>query len=217
MRLLLPLVACASLSMSVLGGLARADAGAARAPASEKFEIPPAPARAKPRFALEVHASLVRPLDNRSVCPRGVGCVLQGGGGLGVSLERRRPSGFGAFGAYDVWFLDTDSVYELGVQQAARAGVRYTMPTEVVFHPVFDVSLGIMVYGDTFRFATVGGLADIFAGAEIELNATFGLRVGLGLRVFSHRSFRTERDSALRGQSGVFAEYMQIQVGLTVM
>ena len=211
------LVACASLSMSSLSGRARADAGSERAEDSEKFEIPPAPSRAKPRLALEVHASLARPLDNRSLCPRGVGCVLQSGGGVGASLERRRPTGFGVFGAYDVWFLDSDSVYELGVQQAVRAGVRYTMPTEIVFHPVFDVSLGVMVYGDTFRLATIGGLADLFAGAEIELSATFGLRVGLGLRVFSHSSFRTERDSALRGQSGVFAEYIQLQVGLTVM
>lgn len=216
------LIACASLGLlasSIPAGAARADAQAAAATKSapEPFQIPPAPARAKPRFALEVHASFASPLDNRSLCPRGVGCVLQSGGGIGVSLERRRPMGFGVFGAYDVWFLDSDSVYELGVQQALRAGVRYTMPTETVFHPVFDTSLGIMGYGDTFRVATVGVLADVFAGGEIELSATFGLRVGLGMRIFSHSSFRTERDSILRGQNGVFAESLVLQVGLTVM
>ena len=82
-------------------------------------------------------------------------------------MERRRPTGFGVFGAYDVWFLDSDSVYELGVQQALHAGVRYTMPTEMVFHPVFDTSLGVMAYGDTFRVATVGVLAEVFAGGEV--------------------------------------------------
>jgi hypothetical protein len=206
-----------SSTTDTLTGVVHAAENREREPSSATFEIPPAPSRAKPRFALEVHASLARPLDNRSLCPRGVGCVLQSGGGIGVSLERRRPTGFGVFGAYDIWFLDTDSVYELGVQQVLRAGVRYTMPTEIVFHPVFDVSFGVMGYGDTFRVATVGGLADFFAGCEVELSATFGLRAGLGLRVFSHSSFRTERDSALRGQNGVFAEYLQFQVGLTVM
>ena len=181
------------------------------------FEIPPAPARAKPRLALEVHATVAAPLDNHALCPHGAGCVLKSGGGIGVSLERRWPTGFGAFGAYDVWFLDSDSVYELGVQQALRGGARYTMPTEIVFHPVFDVSLGVMGYGDTFRVATVGGLAEFFAGGEIELNATFGLRAGVGLRIFSASSFRTERDSVLRGQDGFFAESILAQIGLTVM
>ncbi len=181
------------------------------------FEIPPAPTKAKPRLAFEVHGSFSGPLDNRSLCPTGVGCVLQGGGGLGVSLERRWPTGFGAFGAYDAWFLDSDSVYELGVQQALHGGLRYTMPTETVFHPLFDLSVGVMAYGDTFRIATVGGLAEIFAGAEIELSATFGLRVGFGMRVFSHHRFRTERDRILRGGNGFFAESLFMQIGLTVM
>ncbi|MFT3928236.1 MAG: hypothetical protein QM778_37255 [Myxococcales bacterium] len=181
------------------------------------FEIPPAPARAKPRLALELHATFASPLDNHSLCPSGVGCVLQSGGGLGGSLERRWPTGLGAFGAYDVWFLDSDSVYELGVQQAFRGGVRYTMPTENIFHPLFDVSLGVMGYGDTFRVATVGALVEFFAGGEVELSATFGVRAGIGLRVFTVSPFRTERDSIERGQSGVFAEMFLAQMGLTVM
>jgi hypothetical protein len=210
-------VARAALCLLSTSAVARAEAGDPKGSAPAPFEIPPAPSRAEPRFALEVHASFAGPLDNRSLCPRGVGCVLQSGGGIGFSLERRRPTGFGVFGAYDVWFLDSDSVYELGVQQVFRAGVRYTMPTEIVFHPVFDVSLGVMGYGDTFRVATVGALADVFAGGEIELSETFGLRIGMGLRFFSHSSFRSERDSILRGHDGVFAEYIQGQIGLTVM
>lgn len=181
------------------------------------FAIPPAPSKAQPRFAVEIHGIFSGPLDNRSLCPTGVGCVLQGGGGLGGSFERRWPTGMGAFLAYDAWFLDSDSVYELGVQQALHGGFRYTMPTDTVFHPLFDLSAGVMAYGDTFQIATVGGLAEIFAGAEIELTETFGLRVGFGLRVFSHRRFRTERDQIVRGNQGFFAESLFVQIGLTVM
>ena len=35
------------------------------------------------------------------------GCVLRSGGGIGVSLERRFPNGFGPLVAYDAWFVDT--------------------------------------------------------------------------------------------------------------
>lgn len=192
----------------------RADAPAAEQPA---FEIPPAPLAARPRNVWEVHGSFAWPLNNHSLCPSGVGCVLQGGGGIGGSYERRWPTGFGAFAAYDLWFLDTDSVYELGVQQALHGGLRFTMPTEVIFHPLFDVSLGLMGYGDTFRIATVGSLIQLFAGAEVELSESIGLRFGFGLRVFSHGRFRTERDHIVRGSDGVFAESVFLELGLTVM
>jgi len=180
------------------------------------FAIPPSPAKAAPRLAIEVHTGLTMPLDNEALCPDNVGCVLESGGGVGVSFERRYPSGFGALMAYDAWFVDSDSVYELAVQQLLRGGVRYTMPTEYVFHPIFEGSLGLMGLGDIFRIATIGGVAQAFAGAEIELTDTFGVRLGLGLRAFTHTTFRTKRDGVRRGE-GVFSAAAFLEVGLTVM
>jgi hypothetical protein len=119
--------------------------------------------------------------------------------------------------AYDVWFLDTDSVYELGVQQLLRAGLRYTMPTAIVFHPVFELTGGGMGYGDTFSIATVGVLAQAMGGAEIELSESFGLRAGIGLRAFSHTPFRTERDGVLRGKGGAFSQSFFFEVALTFL
>jgi hypothetical protein len=72
-----------------------------------------------------------------------------------------------------------------------------------------------MVYGDTFRAATVGGVLEGLAGSEFELSAAFGLRAGLGVRVFSHSAFRTERDGVLRGKRGAFSESIFLRVGLT--
>ncbi|MET0342056.1 MAG: hypothetical protein ABW252_13715 [Polyangiales bacterium] len=202
----------------------RAPAGAeppgAEQPAPEQpaaLVIPPPPARAAPRLAVEVHTGLTLPLDNRALCPREHGCVLQPGGGVGVSLEWRTPSGFGALVAYDTWFLDSDSVYELAVQQALRTGVRYTMPTDYVFHPIFELSLGVMGLGDTFQIATVGVVGQAFAGAETELTESFGVRFGFGLRAFSHSPFRTERDGVQRADDGVFSEAFFAEVGLTLM
>jgi hypothetical protein len=183
----------------------------------DAFVIPPAPSAAEPRLALEIHSGIAWALNNESLCPRGVGCVMRGGGGIGATVERRWPKGLGAFGGYDAWFLDSDSVYELGVQQAVRAGARYTLPTDIVFHPVFEVGLGLMGYGDTFRIATWGGLGQLFAGGELELSETFGLRAGFGLRAFTHTSFRTQRDNVRRGNRGAFSEAVYLEVGLTVM
>jgi hypothetical protein len=89
------------------------------------------------------------------------------------------------------------------------------MPTSVVFHPVFELSAGGMIYGDTFRAATVGAAMEALVGSEFELSAAFGLRVGLGVRLFSHSAFRTERDGVLRGKEGRFSESIFLQVGLT--
>lgn len=204
------LVACAA-AMACHALRARADAR------ELPFAVPPAPSQAEPRLALEVHTGFSMALNNAALCPGGSGCVFRNGGGIGATVERRWSSGFGAFGGYDAWFLDSDSVYELGTQQVLRGGVRYTMPTDIVFHPVFELGFGLMGYGDTFRVATVGLLAQAFAGAEIELSETFGLRAGFGLRAFTHTEFRTERDSVLRGEDGLFTESVFFEMGLTVM
>jgi hypothetical protein len=185
--------------------------------AASTLVIPPPPSRIAPRLAVEVHTGLTLPLDNSALCPREHGCVMQPGGGFGVSLERRYLSGFGGLVAYDTWFLDSDSVYELAVQQLLRTGVRYTMPTDYIFHPIFELSLGVMGLGDTFRIATVGVLGQAFAGAEIELTETFGLRLGIGMRAFSHSPFRTQRDDVPRGEDGVFSEAFFGEVGFTLM
>jgi hypothetical protein len=181
------------------------------------FEIPPAPAKAPPRLAFDVHTGFSAPLSNRSLCPKDVGCVLQSGGGVGGSAERRWPSGIGLLVAYDLWFLDTDSVYELGVQQLLRAGLRYTMPTDTVFHPVFELTGGGMGYGDTFAIATAGVLAQAMAGMELELSASFGLRMGIGLRAYSHTKFTTERDGVVRGGGASFSESFFFEVALTFL
>ncbi len=185
--------------------------------ARDSFVIPPAPARAAPRLALEVHTGLTLPLDNHALCPQGAGCVLQAGGGIGVSVERRRPSGFGGFVGYDAWFLDSDSVYELAVQQLLRGGMRYTMPTDYIFHPIFELSLGMSGLGDTFLISSLGAVGQAYAGAETELTETFGVRIGFGVRAFSHSPFRTSRDDVRRGSGGAFSEAAFFEVGLTVM
>jgi hypothetical protein len=206
------------ISVTVLGLLLAHAAHAADVPELDTaFVIPPPPSKAHPQLAIEVHTGLTLPLGNEALCPKGYGCVLQAGGGVGASIERRRPSGFGALLAYDAWFLDSDSVYELAVQQQLRVGMRYTAPTEFVFHPIFELSVGAMVLGDIFRASTVGIVFQGFSGVETELTESFGVRLGIGLRGFSHTPFRTERDGVRRGARDHFSEAFFFEVGLTYM
>lgn len=179
------------------------------------FELPPSPAKAKPRLMFEVHTGFSAPLNHSALCPSNAGCVMENGGGVGSSVERRWPGGLGVMAGYDLWFLDTDSVYELGVQQLFRGGLRYTFPTNYIFHPMFEFGAGLMVYGDTFQAATAGVLLQPVAGVEVELTESVGLRCGLGVRVFSHQAFRTQRDGVLRGGSGTFSESLYLELGLT--
>lgn len=181
------------------------------------FQVPPAPAKAKPQLAFEVHTGFSAPLDHSSLCPPDAGCVMNNGGGFGATVELRWPVGLGLMGGYDLWFLDTDSVYELGLQQLLRGGLRYTMPTNFIFHPLIEFGAGCMVYGDTFEVATVGVVLQPILGAEVELTEAVGLRVGLGVRVFSHRPFRTERDGVLRGDDGTFSTSFYFELGLTFL
>jgi hypothetical protein len=194
---------------------ARADSGDTK---PFVFEVPPAPAKVKARFAFEVHTGFSAPLDHSSLCPSdAVGCVMENGGGVGSSAELRWPVGLGVMGGYDLWFLDTDSVFELGVQQLLRGGLRYTVPTNYIFHPTFEFGAGLMLYGDTFYVATAGFLMQPVVGTEVELTETVALRVGFGLRVFTHTTFTTERDGVRRGDSGTFSESFYLEVGLVFL
>jgi hypothetical protein len=189
----------------------------AAGPGPSGFELPPSPAKAKPQLIFEVHTGFSAPLNHDALCPSDAGCVMENGGGVGSSVERRWPGGLGVIGGYDLWFLDTDSVYELGVQQLFRGGLRYSLPTNYIFHPMFEFGAGFMVYGDTFQAATAGILLQPVVGVEAELTESVGLRFGLGVRVFSHRAFRTQRDGVLRGVSGPFSESLYVELGLTFL
>lgn len=198
-------------------------AQAQQAPAAEgtskkrRLLPPPVPSEIPPRLGVEVHINAAGPVSNDSLCPEGASCVFGGGGGIGATVERRQPSGLGWFGGYDAWFLDSASVFELGVQQSIRLGVRFTMPNEVLVHPVMEFAIGAMGLGDTFRLSTVGALAQAMVGAELELNEHYSLVVGFLLRAFTATAFQSDRDEVRRANTGLISQAMAFQFGLSVL
>jgi hypothetical protein len=200
-----------ALTSSVAGYAGGAPRGATR------FRPPRAPELAPPRLTIELHTGVVSPLENRGLCPADGGCVLQSGGGVGGTGEWRWPSGFGMLLGYDLSFFDTDAVFELGVQNALRTGLRFTAPTDIIFHPTFEVAGGGHLFGDTFQVATFGALVQVGAGAEVELSATYCMRASIGMRVLSHSRFRTARDGVLRGDDYPLAAQFYAELGLGFM
>jgi len=165
---------------------------------------------------LDVHVDGVFPLGVSSLCPDGPGCVYSGGGGVGASAEKRWPIGLGVFGVYDVWFIDSSSVYELAVQQTLRGGGRFTWPNAQLAHPVFELSVGFTSLGDTFLVDSYGFVVQGLVGLEIELSHHFGLMGGMGLRAFSSTRFETDRDDVVRGGGPGLYEALFLQMALTI-
>lgn len=191
-------------------------ASAASAQLEGEFRVPPNPRELPPRWALEVHIDGIFAADTDSLCPPQVRCVYAGGGGVGASAELRWPVGLGVFANYDAWFLDSGSVFELGVQQGLSLGGRYTAANSSMVHPVIDASVGFMVYGDTFRAETVGLLLSGKVGVQFELSQYFGIFGGVGVRAFTHSRFTTERDNVQRGRGELFSQALFLQLALTI-
>ena len=189
----------------------------AEEPGVRHLRPPPRPSEIPPKLALEVHVNAAGPVNNDSLCPEEASCVFGGGGGVGATLERRKPTGLGWFGGYDAGFLDSASVFELGVQQTLRFGVRFTMPNEILAHPVMEFSIGAMALGDTFRLSTVGALAQAMIGAELEVTEHIAIVGGFLLRAFTATRFTSSRDSVSRAEQGLLSQAMAFQIGLSAL
>ncbi|QQR91801.1 MAG: hypothetical protein IPJ88_08905 [Myxococcales bacterium] len=170
-----------------------------------------------PRLGGELHLSSVFPFLNGDFCPAGAGCVLDQGLGIGVSVERRWLSGLSFALGYDLWLLDTDSVYEQGVMQFFYGAARfYFLPTHEL-HPYLSAGFGAQMFGDTFKVATVGPAAQILLGSEWEMNSSLGFTAALGARLFRLASFTTASDGVEREPGGSISAMLTLQIGLSVL
>ena len=210
------------LSVLALAPVAQAQDGDAE-PRRPRFAPPPAPDDQEPVLGGEVHIVAVSPISRDPLCPAGsdpmmeAGCVFSGGGGVGLSLERRWPRGLSIMLGYEAWFLDSNAVYELAVMQEVRAMVRYLFFDRAAMHPFLGFGLGAMLFGDTLSIAAVGGAVDIAIGVEIELTETFALVLATPVRIFTTTSFVTPRDGTRRAEEGGFNSAVCLHIGLSVL
>lgn len=184
---------------------------------SPRFEPPPAPDSLDPVLGGEVHIIAVAPIARAPLCPDDAACVFSGGGGVGLSLERRWPHGLSIMLGYEAWFLDSNNVYELAVLQGVRAMVRYLFFDRAAVHPFGAVGIGALIFGDTLTIAAIGGALDVGVGLEIELTETFSLVLMIPVRFFITSSFVTPRDSTPRAEEGGINSALSLHLGLAVL
>jgi hypothetical protein len=179
--------------------------------------LPPDPGHREPELLIGVHMGLVVPISRSDICPGGTFCVLGGGASVGAEVERRWPFGLGVLVGYDLWFVESGGVFELGVVQLARAGLRYVFDTGSIFHPSVQAGAGALVFGDTFSVSTVGGEVELGVACEIELTESVALAIGTRGWLFTTSPFTTGRDRAARSESLGLNATLQIDIGLTIL
>ena len=160
--------------------------------------LPPDPAELGSILAYEGYALAAAPFITDQVCPSGTACVFGSAGGVGLGLQRRWPSGIGVGLGYEVWFVDSNGVYELGVMHTLQASIRYTLTKAWRAQPFLNGAIGVMALGDTIRFAAIGPSIDLRVGVEIELTQAIALMLAIPCRFFSTGSFVTPRDRVSR-------------------
>jgi hypothetical protein len=109
-----------------------------------------------------------------AICPSGaaVPCVIGSGGGLAIRAGYRFHSPFYLGGAYEFSKQDAHKSITLAILQQARAEARYFLPFRGVYMPFLTAGTGAVAYGGQFSAETLGGMAFLGVGVELQLSRT---------------------------------------------
>lgn len=181
-----------------------------------EFALPTHPNDLGALLIVEPSLELVFPVASDSLCPDGPdrGCVFGSGFGLGVLVERRSRRGIGIGGAYGMSLMDGGGVYEFTTVQTFSVSLRGYFLEHNFVHPMLGVSAGLALFGEAFRADTLGLVADVSAGVELEMTRTLAMTAALDLRMLYFRGF-TSAEGRQRGGGGLdFA--LALRVGLVL-
>lgn len=129
-------------------------------------------------------------------------------------MERRWAYGLALGLGYDALFIDSSTVFELGVMQRVRATARYQFAQMSLLHPFVAISAFGMIFGESFQAATVGGGFEFAVGAEIELSASYALQIAVPFMFFGNTEFTSTRDNVRRGEDGSISSAAGLTLGL---
>lgn len=201
--------ACASFLVASLAYAEDLDESAAPA---TTLQPPLPPTELEPTIAAAVSTRIVRPIANDALCPPDTECIFGQGFAFGVALERRWESGPSVGFRYDAWFVDANTVYELGVLQAVQAFGRYAFVGGDAFSPYLFGSIGGAAFGDSFGIETVGLIVEAGFGVELELGSTTSLTCSVPTSFLLLSEFQTGVDAATRASGGIDIA-LALQVG----
>lgn len=194
-------------------GAARADSPRPTEP--EVLELPPPPELAPPWWELELGGLAVVPIERTAVCPANRDCVMNAGVGLDMRLTWRTPDGVGWGVGYDLWVLDSASLYEVALVHAIRGHVRYVLDARSRLQPWIGASIGALLFGEPSTVATGGGLVAAGGGVHIELTSEFALVASAEAILVAMAPFRT-RDGTQRGEPFGVNLLVEIALGAVI-
>lgn len=174
------------------------------------------PGRAR-SIALGVETGLVAPVSTNRLCPSGFECIADVGWAIGTNFSYRWANGIGVGFGYEFWLLSANGVYEITVPQMALGLLQWSFLSDRATHPLVRLRGGFLMLGPSFRVATIGGTAEIGAGAEVELTSSTVFSFLLTGNLLRTQSFTTSSDGALRGVDGAVDAALVLRVGFNFL
>jgi len=109
-----------------------------------------------------------------AICPPAatVPCIIGSGGGLAVRAGYRFHAPFYLGGAYEFSKQDAHKSITLAILQQMRAEARYFPIVGGVSEPFFTAGAGAVGYGGQWSIETLGGMAFVGVGLELQLSRT---------------------------------------------
>lgn len=156
---------------------------------------------------------LVVPLSTERLCPAGAQCIADVGWAFEVGFSYRWSSGIGLGFGYEFWLLTANGVYSVTVPQSFLALFQVSFLPDRRTHPLVRLRGGPVLLGPSFRVDTVGGAAEIGAGAEVELTSDSVFSFLVTGNLLRTRSFVTPADGVLRGASGALDAMLVLRIG----
>jgi hypothetical protein len=184
---------------------------------ADSGELPGGPPAREGSFAIGPETGLVIPLSTHRLCPDGYQCIADLGGAVSVGFSYRWNNGIGLGFGYEFWLLAANGVYEITVPQSFLGVLQYSFLPSRATHPLIRLRGGLLLLGPSFRVATVGGMAEIGAGAEVELSSDTVFSFLLTGNLLRTGSFVTPGDDALRAASGALDAMLVLRVGFNFL
>jgi hypothetical protein len=182
---------------------------------AESSELPSGPPKGE--FAIGPETGLVIPLSTDRLCPAGYECIADIGWAVSVGFTYRWANGIGLGFGYEFWLLTGNGVYETTVPQSFLAILQYSfLPTRAT-HPLIRLRGGFLMLGPSFRLETIGGMAEIGGGAEVEIGSDSVFSFLVTGNLLRTRSFVTPADDALRGVGAALDAMLVLRIGFNFL
>ena len=164
-------------------------------------------------FAIGPETGLVVPLSTKRLCPSGYQCIADVGWAVGIDFSYRWGNGIGLGFGYELWLLSANGVYEITVPQTFTGLLQYSFLPHRAIHPLIRARGGFLMLGPSFRVATIGGTAELGAGAEVELSSNTLVSFLVTGNLLRTQAFMTPADGAQRATDHALDATLVLRIG----